>query len=260
MAADTIAKQVAVAYTFQAAVAICEAHIICVRAAVYTTHARFAPAAALPPADPPPHLSALQDPSLISTPPSTLSSTPELVRRDAPHNATVSRISAFYGIVITMYFGDHPPPHSHAKYGEHVAEIAIATLSSRRPAVGRVAHPGSVAGDLSGSARLGASTALRILDQRDIRPVVDGPTGSRTPKPSAGPLGPVVAGGSSFLRSRFTSSARRMSILPCSIRRSEETSRSSAVSFRIGSFGSRSGVTGAAPRLSITQVLVSGIL
>jgi hypothetical protein len=35
----------------------------------------------------------------------------------------------FYGIVITMYFRDHPPPHFHAKYGEHVAEIEIATLT-----------------------------------------------------------------------------------------------------------------------------------
>lgn len=65
---------------------------------------------------------------LESTLPSTLSSTRELVRRGAPDNATVPRISAFYGIVITMYFRDHPPPHFHAKYGEHVAEIAIATL------------------------------------------------------------------------------------------------------------------------------------
>ena len=38
------------------------------------------------------------------------------------------RISAFYGIVITMYFRDHPPPHFHARYGDHVAEIAIETL------------------------------------------------------------------------------------------------------------------------------------
>lgn len=37
------------------------------------------------------------------------------------------RISAFYGIVIAMYFDDHPPPHFHAKYGEHEAQIAIAT-------------------------------------------------------------------------------------------------------------------------------------
>jgi hypothetical protein len=37
------------------------------------------------------------------------------------------RISAFYGIVIAMYFEDHPPPHFHARYGEHEAQIAIAT-------------------------------------------------------------------------------------------------------------------------------------
>ena len=38
-------------------------------------------------------------------------------------------ISAFYGVVITMYFRDHPPPHFHARYGEHVAEIAVGTLT-----------------------------------------------------------------------------------------------------------------------------------
>ncbi len=37
------------------------------------------------------------------------------------------RISAFYGIVIVMYFADHPPPHFHARYGEHEAQILIAT-------------------------------------------------------------------------------------------------------------------------------------
>ena len=39
----------------------------------------------------------------------------------------VPRISAFYGIIIAMYFDDHPPPHFHAKYGEHQAQIAIAS-------------------------------------------------------------------------------------------------------------------------------------
>ena len=37
------------------------------------------------------------------------------------------RISSFYGIVIVMYFDDHPPPHFHARYGEHEAQVAIAT-------------------------------------------------------------------------------------------------------------------------------------
>ncbi len=33
----------------------------------------------------------------------------------------------FYGIVIAMYYDDHPPPHFHAKYGEYEAQVAIAT-------------------------------------------------------------------------------------------------------------------------------------
>ncbi len=36
------------------------------------------------------------------------------------------RISSFYGIVITMYFGDHPPPHFHARYGRETATVEIA--------------------------------------------------------------------------------------------------------------------------------------
>jgi hypothetical protein len=37
-------------------------------------------------------------------------------------------ISAFFGIVIRMYFDDHAPAHFHAHYGEHDAQIAIDTL------------------------------------------------------------------------------------------------------------------------------------
>lgn len=37
------------------------------------------------------------------------------------------RISAFYGIVITMYWRDHPPPHFHAAYAGQMAEIEIAS-------------------------------------------------------------------------------------------------------------------------------------
>jgi hypothetical protein len=32
----------------------------------------------------------------------------------------VPRISEFYGIVIEMYFRDHPPPHFHARYSGEV--------------------------------------------------------------------------------------------------------------------------------------------
>jgi len=28
-------------------------------------------------------------------------------------------ISRFYGIVVSMYSSDHPPPHFHARYGEY---------------------------------------------------------------------------------------------------------------------------------------------
>jgi len=38
----------------------------------------------------------------------------------------VPKISEFYGILIYIYFSDHAPPHFHAIYGEHEAEIAIA--------------------------------------------------------------------------------------------------------------------------------------
>lgn len=34
-------------------------------------------------------------------------------------------LSRFFGIVITMYFRDHPPPHFHARYGEHEGKFTI---------------------------------------------------------------------------------------------------------------------------------------
>ncbi|MEX2091102.1 MAG: DUF4160 domain-containing protein [Pirellulales bacterium] len=38
-------------------------------------------------------------------------------------------ISRFYGIVVQIYFGDHPPPHFHARYAGQVAKIDIESLS-----------------------------------------------------------------------------------------------------------------------------------
>lgn len=37
-------------------------------------------------------------------------------------------ISRFFGIVIRMFYNDHPPPHFHAEYGEHEALIEIESL------------------------------------------------------------------------------------------------------------------------------------
>ncbi|PWU08210.1 MAG: hypothetical protein C5B50_30130 [Verrucomicrobia bacterium] len=38
-------------------------------------------------------------------------------------------ISRFYGIIIRMYAGDHPPPHFHAEYGSDGAQFDIQTGS-----------------------------------------------------------------------------------------------------------------------------------
>lgn len=38
-------------------------------------------------------------------------------------------ICRFLGIIVTMYFNEHNPPHFHARYGEHQVEIAIESLS-----------------------------------------------------------------------------------------------------------------------------------
>ncbi len=37
-------------------------------------------------------------------------------------------ISAFYGLLIQMFFQDHAPPHFHVKYGEYKALIDIRKL------------------------------------------------------------------------------------------------------------------------------------
>lgn len=37
-------------------------------------------------------------------------------------------IARFYGIVIKIFFGDHPPAHFHAIYGEYNALIEIESL------------------------------------------------------------------------------------------------------------------------------------
>ncbi len=38
------------------------------------------------------------------------------------------KICEFFGILITMYFDDHNPPHFHALYGEYEALIEIENL------------------------------------------------------------------------------------------------------------------------------------
>ena len=37
-------------------------------------------------------------------------------------------ISRFFGIVVSMYFDDHSPPHLHASYGSDRVRVAIETM------------------------------------------------------------------------------------------------------------------------------------
>ena len=37
-------------------------------------------------------------------------------------------VARFYGIIIKLFFGDHPPPHFHAVYGEYVGLFDLNTL------------------------------------------------------------------------------------------------------------------------------------
>jgi hypothetical protein len=41
-------------------------------------------------------------------------------------------ISVFFGIVISMYWREHEPPHFHAAYGEFEALVSIQTLEVLR--------------------------------------------------------------------------------------------------------------------------------
>jgi hypothetical protein len=38
-------------------------------------------------------------------------------------------ISRFFGIIITLYYNDHPPPHFHVRYGQQKAIVDMQTLT-----------------------------------------------------------------------------------------------------------------------------------
>lgn len=49
-------------------------------------------------------------------------------------------ISAFYGMLIQMYFRDHAPPHFHVKYSEFQATIGIQPLRLLEGHLPRLEH------------------------------------------------------------------------------------------------------------------------
>jgi len=42
------------------------------------------------------------------------------------------RVSAFFGIIVRMFYNDHSPPHFHAEYGEYEAVYEIETIEVLR--------------------------------------------------------------------------------------------------------------------------------
>jgi hypothetical protein len=44
-------------------------------------------------------------------------------------------VSRFAGIVITMYFNDHPPPHFHVRYGEYRATVGLSPVELQEGAL-----------------------------------------------------------------------------------------------------------------------------
>ncbi len=47
---------------------------------------------------------------------------------DRRRNLTMPELCRFYGIVIRMYYDEHPPPHFHVSYQETLATVRIDTL------------------------------------------------------------------------------------------------------------------------------------
>ncbi|MEA5627247.1 DUF4160 domain-containing protein [Nostoc sp. UHCC 0251] len=52
-----------------------------------------------------------------------------LNRQDNLGDDVMPEICRFLGIIITMYYNDHPPPHFHVRYNKQKAIIDIETLS-----------------------------------------------------------------------------------------------------------------------------------
>ena len=49
--------------------------------------------------------------------------------RASAHSLPMPEVSRFYGIVVTIHYADHNPPHFHATYQGRKVEIDIRTLA-----------------------------------------------------------------------------------------------------------------------------------
>jgi len=79
-------------------------------------------------------------------------------------------IARFLGIVISMYFDEHNPPHFHVSYNEHRAVMDIATLNITAGSV-----PARVRGLVEEWAELHRKELLGMWNSKDfhrIQPLV----------------------------------------------------------------------------------------
>lgn len=50
-------------------------------------------------------------------------------------------INRLFGVIVTMYFGDHEPPHFHVRYGSRRARFAIGDLELENRRLARAQEP-----------------------------------------------------------------------------------------------------------------------
>jgi len=75
-------------------------------------------------------------------------------------------ICRFLGIVITMYFNEHEPPHLHVRYNEHRSTFDLKTLNIRDGSV-----PARVRGLVEEWAELHQEELLAMWQARDFHKV-----------------------------------------------------------------------------------------
>jgi hypothetical protein len=79
-------------------------------------------------------------------------------------------ITRFLGIIITMYFDEHNPPHFHVRYNEYRASVEIKTLNVMNGHI-----PAKVRGLIEEWAEPNRSELLKMWETRDfhkIKPLI----------------------------------------------------------------------------------------
>ncbi|MCP4399972.1 MAG: DUF4160 domain-containing protein [bacterium] len=75
-------------------------------------------------------------------------------------------ISRFLGIIITMYFDEHNPPHFHVRYNEYRASVEIKTLNVMNGSL-----PAKVRGLVEEWAELHQDELLQMWDTREFHAI-----------------------------------------------------------------------------------------